>query len=292
MNVRFETATSREPVHRSARFERRYSRSDVILYALSVGVGMREPLEVEEIKYVFEPRLIVLPTFAATLAAHGTMSDGVRGADRLTGALHMGQWLRVHGMLHPEGTVSIQTKIEEKSAGSVRGRSLVCVSNELSDADSGNLIAVTTSMLMVSSERGECAAERPARLQPSPSLPRPDGILELPTAPNQALMYRLTGDCNPLHIDPRAASAAGFPAPILHGLASYGMVGRALIKKLCGDNPRHMRELRMQFTDVVFPGEPLCLQMWDVATGKATFRVVASRREHVVIDLGMFKYDE
>jgi acyl dehydratase len=123
---------------------------------------------------------------------------------------------------------------------------------------------------------GDRAPDRKASLQPSL---------------NQALIYRLSGDYNPLHIDPEIAGVAGFDRPILHGLCSYGMVGRALIKELCGDDPSRLRRLDLRFTSPVFPGEPLHVDIWQQGRGDASFRVVASDRNVVVEDFGRFEYE-
>jgi acyl dehydratase len=118
----------------------------------------------------------------------------------------------------------------------------------------------------------------------------PDLTASLPVSLNQALVYRLAGDYNPLHIDPEVARSAGFDRPILHGLAAYGMVGRALIKVLCGDDPAKLRCLELRFTSPVFPGEPLLVEIWKLAGGDAAFRLVATDRKVVVEDFGRFEY--
>jgi acyl dehydratase len=118
----------------------------------------------------------------------------------------------------------------------------------------------------------------------------PDLTASLPVSLGQALIYRLAGDYNPLHINPEIARIAGFDRPILHGLASYGMVGRALIKVLCGDDPAKLRRLDLRFTSPVFPGEPLQVEIWKIAPGDAAFRLVATQRKVVVEDFGRFEY--
>ena len=111
-----------------------------------------------------------------------------------------------------------------------------------------------------------------------------------PSPLNQALIYRLSGDYNPLHIDPEVAKSAGFDRPILHGLGAYGTVCRALIKVLCGDDPARVRRFDVRFTSPVYPGEPLHVDIWNVGGGDAAFRVVATDRNVVVEDFGRFEY--
>jgi acyl dehydratase len=114
----------------------------------------------------------------------------------------------------------------------------------------------------------------------------------LPVSLNQALIYRLSGDYNPLHSDPEAARAAGYDRPILHGLCAYGMVGRALLELLCQNEPARFKRLDLRFTRPVFPGEPLQLQVWHMASGAAAFRLLASERNVIVEDFGRFEYLE
>jgi acyl dehydratase len=127
--------------------------------------------------------------------------------------------------------------------------------------------------------------------RPVPADRSPDLQTSMPVTLNQALIYRLAGDYNPLHIDPEVASSAGFDRPILHGLGAYGTVGRALIKVLCGDDPGRLRRLDVRFTSPVYPGEPLHADIWNIGAGAAAFRLVASKRNVVVEDFGRVEYE-
>jgi acyl dehydratase len=272
--------------------ERRYSCNDTILYALSVGVGANDPVDSGELKYVYEPCLEALPTFAATLA--GSSRDYVDDHGGVCKAivLHTGQSLRMSGVLPPQGVVRIRTETWEVRNVRALAGTLLRVLHQLSAVDSGATIAHSEAQLLL--RTAPIQSHAPARLERRTGSPHnpAEPIISLPTARNQALMYRLTGDRNPLHVDPGSARAAGFTVPVLHGLALYGMVGRALIKAFCNDCPARMLELRVSFTNVVFPGEPLCLHINRAAAGKVTFRVIASERELVVLELGVFKYRE
>jgi acyl dehydratase len=118
----------------------------------------------------------------------------------------------------------------------------------------------------------------------------PDMKASTPVFANQALIYRLAGDYNPLHSDPEVARSAGFERPILHGLCAYGMVGRALLKVLAQDDPKRFKRLDVRFTSPVYPGEPLEVEIWKIAPGDVAFRLVATQRRVVVEDFGRFEY--
>jgi acyl dehydratase len=269
-----------------------YARKDTILYALGVGVGSRTPFESSELKYVYEKNLVALPTQAVTLAA-----GAMRLADPEFGVnyrmlLHAEQALTVHKPLPPEGTVIGETTIDEiYDKGAAKG-AIMYMTRKLFEAATGDLLVT---MGAVSFLRADGGFGGKSEGQPKPrAVPgdrAPDRKAALLTSLNQALIYRLSGDYNPLHIDPEVAGVAGFDRPILHGLCSYGMVGRALIKELCGDDPTRLRRLDLRFTSPVFPGEPLHVEIWNQGKGDASFRVVATDRDVVVEDFGRFEYD-
>jgi acyl dehydratase len=125
--------------------------------------------------------------------------------------------------------------------------------------------------------------------QPAPhALPerRPELTLDLKTHANSALIYRLSGDRNPLHADPRAAAAGGFKAPILHGLCTFGVAGRALIKACCGGDPARLKSMQVRFSAPVFPGETIRTEMWPEG-GRISFRARAAERDVVVLNNGL-----
>ncbi len=115
--------------------------------------------------------------------------------------------------------------------------------------------------------------------------------MTLPTLPQAALIYRLSGDRNPLHIDPAIATAAGFDRPILHGLCTYGIAGHALLRCLCDYDPRRLKRLDVRFTAPVWPGETIQTLIWHLGTGRAAFQCRVAERDSVVIDHGYCEYD-
>jgi acyl dehydratase len=114
----------------------------------------------------------------------------------------------------------------------------------------------------------------------------PDAVCELKTRPEAALIYRLSGDYNPVHVDPAVAQAAGFPRPILHGLCSFGVSGVALLKTLCRWDPTRLQEIGCRFSSPVYPGETLRVEMWALGGDRHAFRTRVVERDTVVLSHG------
>ena len=280
MNLKIEPTTTQ------------YSRKDTILYALGLGVGSAYPNDANELKYVYEPQLVALPTLALTLAAGPMWLADPKFGLNFRLLLHAEQSLRMHKPLPAEGAVLSQVTIDEiYDKGAAKG-AIMYMTRKLYDQASGDLLVT---MGIVTFLRGDGGFGGKSDGAPKPqAVPtdRPaDLTASLPVSLNQALIYRLAGDYNPLHIDPEVARSAGFDRPILHGLCAYGMVGRALIKVLCGDNPARLRRLEVRFTSPVYPGEPLHVDIWNLGAGAAAFRLVASERNAVVEDFGRVEYE-
>jgi acyl dehydratase len=119
----------------------------------------------------------------------------------------------------------------------------------------------------------------------------PDEIVTLKTADNQAMIYRLSGDYNPLHIDPEVAKVGGFDRPILHGLATFGVAGRAILSALCGNQSARLKRLDVRFASPVFPGETIRTEIWREEDGRASYRAVVVERDLVVLNNGYVEYE-
>jgi acyl dehydratase len=280
MSVKFEPTTAQ------------YSKKDTILYALGLGVGSVDPCDANELKYVYERQLVALPTLAVTLAAGAMKLAEPEFGVNYQLLLHAEQSLLVHKPLPVEGTVASQITIDEiYDKGAAKG-AIMYMTRKLYDQASGDLLVTMGTVSFLRGDGGfggkSDGAPKP---QPVPSDRPADLTASVPVSLNQALIYRLAGDYNPLHIDPEIARVAGFDRPILHGLCAYGMVGRALIKVLCGDDPTRLRRLDVRFTSPVYPGEPLHIEIWNVGAGAAAFRLVASERKVVVEDFGRVEYE-
>jgi len=140
--------------------------------------------------------------------------------------------------------------------------------------------------------RGDGGFNGPKKALPPPhAIPEraPDTVISLPTSTQTALIYRLSGDFNPLHASPAAARAAGFERPILHGLATFGITCHGLMKRLCGCDPAAVRVMGGRFSSPVFPGETLCVEIWHEGGGRATFRATVPQRGVVVMNNGHFE---
>ncbi len=259
-----------------------WTSKDALLYALGVGAGQEDALgELEfttENSQGVEQR--VLPTFGVIVVQHGGPRQALGEFNRAM-LVHAEQSLTLHRPLPVEGAASITSRltgIYDKGSGA-----LVVTESTACEAGSGEPLLSTTSSLFIRGEggfggdRGPSAAwERPAR--------DPDHVVSAQTRPDQALLYRLSGDRNPLHSDPAFAARAGFPRPILHGLGTYGVTGRLLLHALCGSDPARFRSMRGRFSRPVFPGARLSVAIW-VDGGSARFQTSSDDGE-IVIDHG------
>jgi acyl dehydratase len=157
----------------------------------------------------------------------------------------------------------------------------------LHDVSTGALMAITCGKVFIRGEGGWGGDRGPAAPPPPPSR-QPDHAVSYQTLPAQALIYRLTGDRNPLHSDPVFAARGGFPRPILHGLCTFGFTGRALLHKFCGSDPARFRSMSGRFSKPVLPGDTLTVCMWRIGDGEAAFRTM--RGDDVVLDGGRLTF--
>lgn len=264
--------------------EHAYGRTDTILYALGVGLGA-DPLDARQLRFVYEEDLLALPTMAVVLGAPGFwLKEQDTGVDWVR-VLHGEQGLVLHRPLPPEGTAIGRTRVTGiLDKGADKG-ALIYSEKVLIDKASGETVATTTSTTFARGDGGFGGPTGPSpRPHPIPER-APDLACDLPTVPQAALIYRLSGDRNPLHADPEVARAAGFKAPILHGLCTLGAAGHALLKSCCDYDPARFRSLKLRFSAPVYPGETIRTEMWrDGAIVSFRSRVV--ERDVVVLDNG------
>jgi acyl dehydratase len=235
--------------------------SDVLLYHLALGAGA-DPLSPLELRYATEPDLQVLPTFgviAPHLRETGRPTVSFPGVEiDLARVLHGQQEITVHRPLPVSATVTAQARISDVFD---KGKAAVIVQESTAVDSSGEPLYTTRSSIFARGEGGFGGSRGPSTSVELPDR-APDFVIETPTLPQQALLYRLCGDRNPLHSDPSFAAAAGFPKPILHGLCTYGIVCKAVVDGVLGGDVTQVASYATRFAGVVYPGETLRTQVW------------------------------
>ena len=270
-----------------------YTARDTILYALGVGAATTNPVPQDELCFVFEQGLKALPTLPAILGdGPNWMADPATGID-INKVLHGEQFLTLHQPLPVSGTVIGRTRIEEiYDKGADKG-AVIYLTRTLHEQTSGTLLATVGYTVFLRGNGGfGGTAEGAPKPHALPSERAPDLTLELITRPEQAVIYRLSGDANPLHIDPQVARQGGFDRPLLHGLCSYGIAARAVLKLLCGNDPARLRRFDLRFATPVFPGETLRTEVWREGPGRAGFRVKVVERDVIALNNGLVEYVE
>ncbi|MGW6379343.1 MaoC/PaaZ C-terminal domain-containing protein [Rhodococcus sp. NPDC055112] len=241
-----------------------WTSSDVQLYHLGIGAGAR-PLDAKELRYLEDGKPQVLPTFATVVANfHATEAPKVSfpGVEiDLAKVVHGSQEVTVHQPIPAEGRARTTTRISEVWD---KGKAAVIVQESTTTDLDGNPLWTSRSSIFARGEGGFGGERGPSE---SVALPdrSPDFEVEAPILPQQALLYRMCGDRNPLHSDPQFASAAGFPAPILHGLCTYGMVCKAAVDAALDADTSKVKGYKARFAGVVYPGETLKIRIWKEA---------------------------
>ena len=261
-----------------------YTARDSMLYALGLGAGL-DPLDQDELPFVYEAEQKALPTMAVVLAHPGFwVRDLETGIDWMR-VVHGEQSLRIHQPLPVEGDVLGRNRIVDVvDKGEGRG-ALVKSERQIIDTKTDTLLATILQTTFCRSDGGFGGSARPKTI-PHPIPDRvPDVSVETPTSTQGALIYRLSGDYNPLHADPVVAKNAGFDRPILHGLATYGVAGRAILQGLCDHDPTRLDAIECRFTAPVFPGETFRTDCWRDGN-EVSFRVTAIERDVVAINNG------
>ncbi len=286
------TPPSMETVKRAigkefARTSYTYHERDAMLYALGVGAPS-DPLDPAELKFVYElsDDFQVLPTFAVIFAkdlVRQFLSGDIAGIRyNPMMLLHGEQELDVLKPLPPSATVTSQFKIADIMD---KGSGLLMIFEVDSCDGCGDLLARARTSVFIRGIGGFGGHRGASRRVDIPAR-APDRVYEETTLPQQALVYRLAGDANPLHADPSMAAIGGYDRPILHGLCAYGFAARALIKRFCENDARRLCGLDARFSYHVFPGETLITEMWRWNMSEIRFQTKVKERAAVVLSHG------
>ena len=261
-----------------------YDPRDAILYALGVGAGLSD--EIDETGFLFERRLQVLPTMALVLGTPGFWPMDPQSGLDWPKVLHGEQRLKLFSPLDPDGTLIGETTVTDLADKGPGKAALVRAVKHLK-TPGGTLVAKATETWVVPGAGGYGGPhDLPGDSLPANPPRPPDFEITLPTSRAQAAIYRLSGDRNPLHVDPATARSVGFDRPILHGLSTMGLIARALIHACCAGDANGLREIALRFTAPVYPGETVRTYIWqDGAT--LQFCAVATERGVRVIDNGL-----
>ena len=261
----------------------RLTKRDTILYALGVGLGA-DPCDEQQLRYVYEEKLQALPTMAIILGYPGPWhAQGDTGITR-SHVVHGEQGFRILKPLPVEGEVAGKTRVTGVvDKGKDKG-ALVMTENTVKDA-SGDTVCTLTSTTFCRADGGFGGPGGPVNApHPVPDA-APEQVCDLPVLPQAALIYRLSGDYNPLHADPAYAKKAGFRMPILHGRCTFSIAGHAILKTLCGYDPARFVAMEGRFSSPVYPGETIRTEMWRDGN-VVSFRATVPARSVTVLNNG------
>ncbi len=261
-----------------------YTKKDSILYALGLGFGLN-PTDADELQYVYEKNLRTFPTMAVVMGHPGSWLSNPESGIDMTKVLHGEQSLEIHRALPVEGSIVAHTKVLEVIDKGADKGAVIITGRKIYDQQSKELYCTQQATIMA---RGNGGFGGPVTSVPRPhALPErePDTEIEISTSPQAALIYRLSGDYNPLHVDPDLAAQLGFAAPVLHGLASYGVAARAVLQACEVSDPDKLTSFGLRFSKPVYPGETIITEVWkddDVVS----FRSRLKERDVVVLNNG------
>ena len=267
---------------------------DTLLYALGVGAGTGDLAFTTENSHDVPQQ--VLPTFAV-ICCTGFAAAPLVGSFNWGKLLHGSQEIRLTAPLPASGALSVVAEVADIQDKGEGKNAIISLRARGHDPATGAQIVETLTTLVIRGDGG--FGGQPGQRAAAPEFPdrEPDARIALPTRQDQALLYRLSGDRNPLHSDPWfAREMAGFEKPILHGLCTYGFAGRALLAELAGGESAKLTAMSARFSSPVFPGETLTTSIWRTAPGQAVYRTEASGPDgattRVVLDDGVASYTD
>ena len=263
---------------------------DTMLYALGVGLGA-DPMDEQQLQYVYDKNLKALPTMAIILGYpgpwHATLNTGITRSH----VVHGEQGFVIHKPLPVEGVVTGKTMLKAVLDKGADKGALLLTETEVRGKTNGELICTLTSTTFCRKDGGFGG---PATIsgpqKPVPKIPEraPDKICDIATLPQAALIYRLSGDYNPLHAEPAYAARAGYKQPILHGRGTFSVAGHAILKTCCDYDAAKFKSMEGRFSSPVYPGETIRTEMW-IDGAAVTFRATVPTRGVTVLNNSMAK---
>jgi acyl dehydratase len=259
-----------------------YGPRDCIIYALGIGVGM-DPMDWGQLKFVYEKELTAFPSMAVVLGRHGPLLKPEFGVDQrmmVAAALR----LVLHEPLAIEGKLTTRPRVREVIDKGADSAAIIEMTRDLLAPD-GRVVATVDNSTLVRKHGGFGGKVR--EIAPPHEVPdrTPDAVVELPTPANLALVYRLTGDENPLHSDPDRAQSVGFPRPILHGAATFGIASHAVVRHI-GYRSEDLGAIEARFVRPVYPGDTLRTELWREGN-RLSFQTEALGRDGLVLTNGL-----
>lgn len=261
-----------------------YTERDVILYALGTGLG-QDPTNQRELPYLYEQGLRVLPTMGSVIGHPGPWYRDPRTGIDWIHVVQGEQRLTIHNPLATHDTVLNRSRVVDvEDKGPDRG-AIVRWQRTLTRSSTGELLCTVESTLFCRADGGFGGPSRPkAAAEIWPDEP-PSEVIDTRISTRAALIYRLSGDLNPLHVDPKIAVEAGFERPILHGLCTFATVAYALLSGVGDGDTSALESVSARFSAPVYPGETLRTNVW-ASKGRARFRTICLDRDVIVLDSG------
>ncbi len=259
-----------------------YDARDCIIYALGIGIGM-DPMDWGQLKFVYEKELTAFPSMGVVLGRHGPLLRPEFGVDQrmmVAAALR----LVLHEPLAVEANLTARARVREVVDRGPDSAAIIEMTRDLLAPD-GRVVATVDNSTLVRKHGGFGGKVR--EIAPPHQVPTraPDAVIDLPTPPNLALVYRLTGDENPLHADPERAQSVGFPRPILHGAATFGIATHAVVRHI-GYRAEQLAAIEARFVRPVYPGDTLRAELWQEGS-RISFQCSALGREGLVLTNGL-----
>jgi acyl dehydratase len=256
-----------------------YNEDTVILYALGIGAGRKD------LDFVYEKNLKVYPTFAVIPFFPTLIPIAIEAKLNMFTVLHGEQKIILHKTIPAKGklvSTAVCSSIYDK------GDKGAVLNIDIKTSDEKGELLFENKAVVMDRSGGNFGGDRgpkTVKIEP-PQGKKPDFRVEYKTSPDQTALYRLSGDKNPLHIDPEFAKMGGFDVPILHGLCSYGFAGRAILASICNNDPARLKSFGVRFTGVVFPGETLITEGWKT-DGKSYIIQTQTQDGRVVLGNGL-----